>query len=284
MSVRLIATEVLAGLQMLLGAFAAGFSWALLVVHPPDWEILKPVMGYIIYTHSNVFESWLLYMGLAIIICGFIQGLKGIKSGWLQVVCGLGIITVSIFLSGRQNGAEYLLFPFYNFAFIPLALSIVVFATGLMHLEKRRETSMSGRLMAAKALAVLQTLFGGFAAGFALALIDRQAHPEILFPNPGVHAFASNEFESWLLYLGLAIIICGFIQGLKGIKPGWLQAVCGLGIIIVSAFLAGRQNGDMGLLISPIYNFAFIPLALGIVVITTGLMQLLPVNVAPATK
>lgn len=141
---------------------------------------------------------------------------------------------------------------------------------------------MSLRLVATKTLAALQTLLGSFAVGFAGSLVTKANTPIIITPL-GYMGSGANEVESVLLYLGIAIIVCGFIQGLIGIKSGWWQAVCGVGVTIVSAFLASKQGGVDYYLDSPIYFFAFIPLAFGIVVIVTGLLKLIPENLGSAS-
>ena len=145
---------------------------------------------------------------------------------------------------------------------------------------------MSVRLIVTKTLAALQTLLGSFAVGFAGSLVTTKAKfdtPTMVTPGYHLPGSANSELESVLLYLGLAIIICGFIQGLTGIKSGWWQAVCGLGVASVSAFLASKQGGVDYYLDSPIYFFAFLPMAFGIVVIVTGLLKLIPENLGSAS-
>ena len=134
---------------------------------------------------------------------------------------------------------------------------------------------MSLRLVATKTLAALQTLLGAFTIAYAGTLAANKTYTQELTPGYHLPGSANNEVESVLLYLGLAIITCGFIQGLTGIKSGWLQVVYGLGVTIVADFLVNSQNAVDYYLSSPIYYLAFIPLALGIVVFATGLVQLM---------
>ncbi|MDO8715271.1 MAG: hypothetical protein Q7J73_00405 [Dehalococcoidales bacterium] len=134
---------------------------------------------------------------------------------------------------------------------------------------------MSVKLIAAKTIAVFQMFLGCLATGFAGSLVSKANTPTAATPG-GLVGNGPNAVESVLLYLGLAIIVCGFIEGLMGVKFGWWQTVCGVGVTIFSSVLLKKHSGVDYYLDSPIYFFAFIPMAFGIVVIVTGLMHLLP--------
>ncbi len=142
---------------------------------------------------------------------------------------------------------------------------------------------MSVRLIVAKTIAVLQTLLGSFATGFSGSLVSKANTPTAVTPG-GLVGNGPNAVESVLLYLGLAIIVCGFIEGLMGVKFGWWQTVCGVGVTIFSAVLLKQHSGVDYYLDSPFYFFAFIPMAFGIVVIATGLMHLLPAASRPPLR
>lgn len=129
---------------------------------------------------------------------------------------------------------------------------------------------MSVKLIASKLIAGLQTLLGSFATGLAGNLVTHKDWRA--FITPPISPPPNNQGEIRLMYLGIVIIVCGFIQGLIGIKTGWWQVICGAGIATVS-FLASKSALDY-FDASPIYFFVTIPF--GIVIIVTGLMQLLP--------
>ena len=143
---------------------------------------------------------------------------------------------------------------------------------------------MSGKSNVVQTIAVFQTLLGIFTTGFAGSLITKANTPTFFTPG-GILGNGPNKVESLLLYLGLAIAVFGFIEGLTGVKSGWWQTVCGAGVTIFSAVILKIHSGaPYNFLDSPIYFFAFIPTLFGIFVIFTGLMQLIPAISRPPLK
>jgi len=81
-------------------------------------------------------------------------------------------------------------------------------------------------------------------------------------------------FELVLLFLGLAILTCGYLQKRKLVKDAGIQIVNGLVISLISGILTFRTatigHGE----VSVIYYLAYILLVLGLVVFVVGIRQL----------
>jgi hypothetical protein len=122
--------KVSAILQMILGSFIAFCSWTLASskAYIPDF-LLSPAP-------SSVIEFMLLSLGLAVLICGFFLWKAHIKYAGLQIVSGLVISIIYVFLGIRAINAYYYS-TLYYLAYLPFVLGIVVFATGIMQLIKR---------------------------------------------------------------------------------------------------------------------------------------------------
>ena len=131
--------------------------------------------------------------------------------------------------------------------------------------------------MKMKILAVLQILLGALTTVSAWALVDKKAHTFVDYIGP--HLPPNTIFELALSYISLTVFVCGFIQLLAGIKYGWLQAISGLVNAVLASFLVQRQNDEGVFLVSPIYYLAYLPLAFGIVVFITGIIQLTTIGI-----
>jgi hypothetical protein len=130
-----------------------------------------------------------------------------------------------------------------------------------------------------KATSILQMIFGALDVFAAWSLTTTKAHvithPSL--PGGGIWIDSSPPeavFEFVLLFLGLAILTCGYFQRRRQMEGAAVQLVNGVIIAIISGFLAIRAvrlgYGE----VSAVYYLAYIPLILGLVVFVVGIRQL----------
>jgi hypothetical protein len=135
-----------------------------------------------------------------------------------------------------------------------------------------------------KALAILQIIFGALAAFVAWGLAAAKAgitEMQTPFLSPDGTLIIKTDspppsyfFEFVLLFLGLAILTCGFLQKKKDVEHSVAQIVNGVIISVISGFLAisaiainhGRISGD--------YYLAYVAAILGFAVFVIGIRQL----------
>jgi hypothetical protein len=82
-------------------------------------------------------------------------------------------------------------------------------------------------------------------------------------------------FEFVLLFIGLAILACGYFQRKKNARHAGIQIINGLFISFVSGLLgiraATRGYGE----VSGVYYLVYIPMILGLLVFVVGIVQLI---------
>jgi hypothetical protein len=130
-----------------------------------------------------------------------------------------------------------------------------------------------------KLLALLQVVLGGITTFAAKSLAEEKAHVLNPSPVPGGGFWTDSPppnriFEFVLLFLGLAILTCGYFQRRKQAKGSAIQIINGLVISIVSGFLAIRAMARSYGEVSAVYYLAYIPLLIGLVVLVVGIRQL----------
>ena len=127
MSVKSILAGVVDVLQSILGILSSFLAMALLT-HKLPYKGEPHPGGHLPGSANNDVETILMYMGIAIVGLGFATVLLGRRTGWLQMVCGIGISAVAAFLIGQQNAVDYYLdSAVYYLAIIPLVSGIAVF-------------------------------------------------------------------------------------------------------------------------------------------------------------
>jgi hypothetical protein len=134
-----------------------------------------------------------------------------------------------------------------------------------------------------KILSILQMIFGALAAFVAWALAQAKAGMmDVLTPglNPDGTIIIKTDspppdsvFEFTLLFLGLAILVCGYLQLRKKQREAGIQLVSGIVISGIAGFLAVRAATTGYGEISAVYYLAYVPLALGVIVLIVGITQ-----------
>jgi hypothetical protein len=132
---------------------------------------------------------------------------------------------------------------------------------------------MSIKLIASKALAVLQILLGAVTTAVSWDLVAIKEHTAVEYSGP--HLPANTFYESPLLYVSLTIAACGLLQWMLRVNWGRWQVGSGLVSAFIATFLLQRQNSYSVYLVSPVYYFACLPAALGMFIFVTGFVQLI---------
>lgn len=129
-----------------------------------------------------------------------------------------------------------------------------------------------------KLLAGLQIVLGATTVYAAWYLAEIKAWPVTIINSVSgiivTSAPPDSTLEGFLILVGLGIFGLALVQAVRGINFSNLQMVCGAVILGISSFLCGRATALTYGEISSIYRIAYLPMSIGILVGTTGAMQL----------